>query len=472
MAVLKLPRILQPLAENRPHLTLQDTSLRNALQALFSTYPQLGENLRHPDHLIDPRYELLCNNTRMQDAGFQLSPDDTLEIRLHDSAKDNSAIPDLSREEIKQYIRHLTLPEFGMEAQRKLKKSKVLVIGAGGLGSPVLMYLTAAGVGTIGVVDADTIDASNLQRQVIHSHARLGSSKLKSARDFMQGLNPNVRVITYETAFTATNALAIAQGYDLIIDGTDNFPTRYLVNDVSVLLGIPNIYGSIFRFEGQASVFGLPDGPCYRCLYPEPPHPGLVPSCAEGGVLGVLPGIIGSIQATEAIKILAGIGTSLSGRLLLFDALQMRFQELKLQKKPSCPMCGPSATIRELIDYESFCGIPGIWHPADLSPEMEVTPAELAEKLARGRVTLIDVRQPQEWELCRIEGAILIPGRTLPERLHEIDDSREVILYCRSGVRSARALQIVHEAGLKRARHLKGGILAWIEEIDPSLIRY
>ena len=472
MATLLLPPILHYLAGNRHKLELPDTNLGAALEHLYTEYPQLGVNLRSDSGLIRSHFSLYRDGEMLTRADIILRKDDTIELTLAEKNTGADGQSELSREEIRQYIRHLTLPEFGMRSQMKLRNSKVLVIGAGGLGSPVLMYLAAAGVGTIGIVDEDSIDTSNLQRQVIYSHAMVGSSKLTSARRFIHDLNPGVCVISYETKFIAENALDIARGYDLIIDGTDNFPTRYLVNDVCVLLGIPNIYGSIFRFEGQASVFALPGGPCYRCLYPEPPPPGLVPSCAEGGVLGVLPGIIGSIQATEAIKILTGIGTSLSGRLLLFDALTMRFSEMQLKKKKDCPMCGESPSIHELVDYQEFCGIPGVWHPEALAPELEITPSELAEKLKRQHVTLIDVRQPQEWDICHIEGAQLIPGRTLPERLHEIDTSREVVLYCRSGVRSARALQVVHQAGLTHAKHLRGGILAWIAEIDNSMIAY
>ncbi len=378
---------------------------------------------------------------------------------------------ELTREEFLRYGRHLIMPEVGLEGQKKLKSASVLIIGAGGLGSPLAFYLTAAGVGRIGIVDFDVVDFSNLQRQIIHTTNDVGRSKLESTREKLYALNPNVEIETYETRLTSENALEIVKDYDIIIDGTDNFPTRYLVNDTCVLLGKPNVYGSIFRFEGQASVFYAKVGPCYRCLYQEPPPPGLVPSCAEGGVLGVLPGIIGTIQALEAIKLILGVGEPLIGRLLLFDALKMKFRELKLRKNPGCPICGENPTIEELIDYETFCGVT----PEQVLREagFEITPEELKSKLESGEdIILIDVREPHEWEINRIYGSRLIPLSKLPEKVNELDQTREIIFYCKMGGRSARAVQFLRELGFTRVKNLAGGIDAWIEKIDPSMPRY
>jgi adenylyltransferase/sulfurtransferase len=378
----------------------------------------------------------------------------------------------LSNEEIMRYSRHLILPEVAMEGQKKLKAASVLLIGAGGLGSPLAMYLAAVGVGRLGLVDFDVVDASNLQRQVIHSTRNVGRPKLESAREYIYGVNPNVQVATFETRFTSENALEIARDYDIIIDGTDNFPTRYLVNDVSVLLGKPNVYGSIFRFEGQASVFWAEQGPCYRCLYPQPPPPGLVPSCAEGGVLGVLPGIIGCIQANEAIKLILGKGEPLLGRLLLFDALGMRFREMKLRKDPNCPICGEHRTIHEPIDYEQFCGVPVVEEHGETTNPFDISAKALADKLTRDRIFLLDVREPEEYEICYIPSATLIPLKQLPERLAEIDGSREIVAYCRTGKRSAQAVELLHKAGYVSAKNLAGGIYAWADEVDSSVPKY
>jgi adenylyltransferase/sulfurtransferase len=386
-------------------------------------------------------------------------------MNKHESVQFNS-------EEIQRYSRHLILPEVGMEGQKKLAAASVLLIGTGGLGSPLAMYLAAAGVGRIGLVDFDVVDLSNLQRQVIHSTKNVGRSKLKSAKDFLHGLNPRVHVDTYEKQFSSENAMQIAADYDLIIDGTDNFPTRYLVNDVAVLLNKPNVYGSIFRFEGQASVFWAEKGPCYRCLYPEPPPPGMVPSCAEGGVLGVLPGIIGTIQANEAIKLILGIGEPLLGRLLLFDALAMRFREMKLRKNPDCPICGLHRTIHELIDYEAFCGLPQKEEAKMKEKIPEITATQLAQELKQDEIFLLDVREPHEFKLCKIPGATLIPLGQLPERLAEIDGSKPVVAYCRTGVRSAKAISLLQSAGFVSAKNLRGGIHAWADEVDPSVPKY
>ncbi len=377
----------------------------------------------------------------------------------------------LTNEEIRRYSRHLLMPEVGLTGQKKLKAASVLIIGAGGLGSPAALYLAAAGVGRIGLVDFDVVDESNLQRQILHGTSWVGKPKLASAKARLLDLNPDIVVETYETVLTSANALEVLKDYDIIIDGTDNFPTRYLVNDACVFLGKPLVYGSIFRFEGQATVFDARVGPCYRCLYPEPPPPGLVPSCAEGGGVGVLPGVIGAIQATEAIKLIIGQGEPLIGRLLLYDALSMRFRELKLRKNPTCPVCGENPTIRELIDYEAFCGVPIYEH--EVRTEFDITPQELKAMLERdGRqVVLLDVREPHEWEICRLEGALLIPLRELPERLHQLDPTREYVVYCKTGARSAQATRIMQAAGL-RVRNLRGGINAWSREVDPSVPLY
>jgi molybdopterin/thiamine biosynthesis adenylyltransferase/rhodanese-related sulfurtransferase len=378
----------------------------------------------------------------------------------------------LSSSEALRYNRHLIMPEVGLEGQLRLKAGKVLAIGAGGLGSPLTLYLAAAGVGKIGIVDFDVVDVSNLQRQVLHSTATIGKPKLQSARERLLALNPEIRIEPYETRLTSENALAILRDYDVVVDGTDNFPTRYLVNDACILLGKPNVYGSIFRFEGQASVFGMPGGPCYRCLYPEPPPPGLVPSCAEGGVLGILPGIIGVIQATETVKLLLGIGEPLAGRLLLFDALRMSFREMKLRKDPDCPMCGERRTIHKLIDYNQFCGV--LPQPKEVSQsDGEIDPVELKRRLDRSdRLFLLDVREPHEWQIGRIEGARLIPLGQLPARLAELNRDDEIIAYCRSGIRSGTAVELLKKAGFTRCLNLRGGILAWSDKIDPSIPKY
>jgi molybdopterin/thiamine biosynthesis adenylyltransferase/rhodanese-related sulfurtransferase len=378
----------------------------------------------------------------------------------------------LSNQEIIRYSRHLIMPEVGMEGQKKLKAASVLLIGAGGLGSPLAMYLAAAGVGRIGVVDFDVVDSSNLQRQIAYSTSDVGKPKLDAARERIIGINPFVEVKTYETHLTSENALDILKHYDVIIDGTDNFPTRYLVNDACVLLGKPNVYGSIFRFEGQASVFYAKEGPCYRCLYPEPPPPGLVPSCAEGGVLGVLPGIVGTIQATEAIKLIIGQGDPLIGRLLLFDALTMKFRELKLRKNPACPVCGSNPTINELIDYEAFCGIQPQPTDGKSMKQWEITPEELKAKLdKKDDVFILDVREPHEFEICNLDG-YLIPLRDLPSRINELDSSKEIVAYCHTGVRSQRAVEFLKTAGFKKVKNLVGGIEAWSVRIDPTVPRY
>lgn len=383
-------------------------------------------------------------------------------------------IPQLSQEEVLRYSRHLLIPEVGLEGQRKLKAASVLIVGTGGLGSPVALYLAAAGIGRIGIVDYDRVDDSNLQRQVIHGTDRVGELKVESARKRMVNLNPYIQVDAYNAVFNSENAEGIAAGYDLIVDGTDNFPTRYLINDLSVMTGKPYIYGSIFRFEGQVSVFDAQVGPCYRCLFPEPPPPGIVPSCAEGGVFGVLPGTVGTIQATEVIKRILGIGESLVGKLLLYDALEMSFQMIKLRKNPSCKVCGPHPSITRLIDYEAFCGVPAReTHTDRLEPEWNIEPAELAEKLKQGsKICLVDVREPVELQVSQIPGEVVIPLGQLASRLSELDPEQEIVVFCRTGVRSSRALQILLGAGYKSVRNLKGGINAWAREVDPQVLQY
>ena len=386
------------------------------------------------------------------------------------------ALPELSNEEIKRYSRHLIMPEMGVEGQRKLKASSVLCFGAGGLGSPAAMYLAAAGIGRLGIVDFDVVDFSNLQRQIIHGTPDVGRLKLDSARDRIAALNPYVEVETHEVALSSENALDLFAPYDVILDGTDNFPTRYLVNDACVIAGKPNAYGSIFRFEGQASVFAAEDGPCYRCLYPEPPPPGLVPSCAEGGVLGVLPGIIGVIQATEAVKMLLGIGEPLIGRFLIYDALKMRFRELKLRKDPECPVCGTHPTVTELIDYEQVCGIrPQVDEPGKETgvANWEITSKELKRRLDDGEdVLVLDVREPNEYQINKIDGSTLIPLGELPRRYQELDKTRPIVCQCKMGGRSAKAMEFLQSVGFDDVKNLQGGILAWIEAVDPSQPKY
>ena len=375
-------------------------------------------------------------------------------------------LPELTREELARYSRHLILPDVGVEGQKRLKAARVLLIGAGGLGSPLALYLSAAGVGTLGIVDFDKVDVTNLQRQVVHGTADVGRSKIDSAAERIYDLNPYVNVERFETRLTSENALEIIREFDIVVDGTDNFATRYLVNDACVILGKPNVYGSIFRFEGQASVLATPDGPCYRCLFREPPPPGLVPSCAEGGVLGVLPGLVGTIQATEAIKLILGIGEPLIGRLLLVDALTAQFRTVKIRRDPTCPACG-THEIQELIDYDAFCG------GAEPVTVKEITPRELAQKLARGDdFDLIDVREPFEWEIAHIEGARLVPLSTFPGAIKELDASREIVVQCKVGGRSARAADALVAAGFRNVANLAGGITRWSDDVDPTIPKY
>ena len=381
---------------------------------------------------------------------------------------------ELTNEEIRRYSRHLILPEVGLAGQRKIRNTSVLCIGAGGLGSPIAMYLAAAGIGRLGIVDFDTVDYSNLQRQILHSDADVGTSKADSAKAAIQALNPNVQVDLYKTRITADNAFDLIRPYDIVVDGTDNFPTRYLTNDACVLLKKPNVYGSIFRFEGQASVFAPHlGGPCYRCLYPEPPPPGMVPSCAEGGVLGVLPGIIGCIQATEILKLALGKGSSLIGRLMLFNALDMKFRELKLRKDPKCPVCGPNPTVTELIDYEMFCGIqPEPVNPGANPDEVSLQEMKKALDTPSLGIKVIDVREPDEQQIARIAGVPLVPLSTLPQRFTDLDPNVQYYIHCKSGVRSLKALRFLREQGFKYVKSVKGGINGWSDEIDPAVPKY
>ena len=389
-----------------------------------------------------------------------------------------AALPELTTDDLSRYSRHLILPEVGMEGQRRLKAARVLCVGTGGLGSPLALYLTAAGIGTLGLVDFDVVDASNLQRQIIHSTKDIGRKKIDSAEEKLSALNPAINIVKHETMLSSANALDILKDYDIVADGTDNFPTRYLVNDACVLLGKPNVYGSIFRFEGQASVFATEAGPCYRCLYPEPPPPGLVPSCAEGGVLGILPGLVGVIQATEVIKLILGKGDSLVGRLLLVDALNMRFRELKLRKNPECPVCGTNPTVTALIDYEHFCGIVPETPPATSEGKIlkngipQLTVKELKARRDAGEdIFLLDVREPYEVQIAQIGGKV-IPQNDVPQRLAEIPRDREIVVHCRSGARSQRIAEFLKQSGYQNVVNLAGGILAWSDEIDPSVQKY
>jgi molybdopterin/thiamine biosynthesis adenylyltransferase/rhodanese-related sulfurtransferase/molybdopterin converting factor small subunit len=434
----------------RPHLLADDGSLRSFVNVYVN-----GEDARARSGLETP-----------------LAEGDELAIvpAIAGGALDAPAV-DLSREEIARYSRHLIMPEVTIEGQRRLKRSSVLLVGAGGLGSPAALYLAAAGVGRVGIVDFDVVDESNLQRQVLHDTTWVGKPKIESASARLAALNPHVRVETHSAALTRDNALELLAAYEVVVDGTDNFETRYLTNDACFFLKKPNVYGSIFRFEGQASVF-WPErgGPCYRCLYPEPPPPGLVPSCAEGGVLGILPGVVGAIQATEALKILLGVGEPLLGRLLLYDALAMTFDELKLRRDPECPLCSPQATIHELQDYPAFCGT---GRGEDTGPVEEVGAAELKRRLDAGEpLDIIDVREPHEWAICRIPGARLVPLGSLAERMHELDSARTYVLQCRTGARSARAVGVLRQAGFRRLLNLRGGVLAWAREVDPAMPTY
>jgi sulfur-carrier protein adenylyltransferase/sulfurtransferase len=466
---------LRPHAGGQSTVTLDGATVGAVLAALVTEAPELRPLLLAADGSLQGLLDVYVNGEDVRArTGLEtrLSDGDELAIvpAVGGGADGPTAEPDLGRAEIARYARHLVLPEVTIEGQRRLKRSSVLLVGAGGLGSPAALYLAAAGVGRIGIVDFDVVDESNLQRQILHDTAWVGRPKLDSAAARLAALNPHVRVETHPVALARDNALEILARYDVVVDGTDNFETRYLTNDACYFLGKPNVYGSIFRFEGQASVFWPDRGPCYRCLFPEPPPPGLVPSCAEGGVLGVLPGVVGGIQATEAVKILLGVGEPLVGRLLLYDALALRFDELKLRRNPDCPLCSSRATIRELQDYPAFCGT-GRGQPAE--PVEEITARDLKRRLDAGEdLDLVDVREPQEWALCRIGGARLLPLGSLAAWRLELDPERTCVVYCRSGARSARAQGLLRQAGFRRVLNLRGGVLAWAREVDPSMPAY
>jgi sulfur-carrier protein adenylyltransferase/sulfurtransferase len=455
-------------AELRRHLYGEQNALRNFVNVYVN-----DEDIRHAQRLDTPVKDGDTISIIPAIAGGAATEAEA------DPAVGADELPSLSNDEIARYSRHLIMPEVGMEGQRRLKAARVLMIGTGGLGAPTGMYLAAAGVGTLGVVDFDVVDASNLQRQIVHGTKDVGRPKIESARDRLSDINPHIKIEAYETRLTSENALELFREYDMVVDGTDNFPTRYLVNDACVLTGKPNVYGSIFRFEGQASVFWAARGACYRCLYPEPPPPGLVPSCAEGGVLGVLPGIIGAIQANEAIKLILGGGEPLINRLLLFDAWKLRFRELKLRKDPACPVCGENASVKELIDYEQFCGLSPQPAQAQTTAETEermeeITATELKERIDRGDdLQIIDVREPNEYDIARIPNAKLIPLGHVTERAGEIDEERETVVHCKGGVRSARAIEALTRSGFKgKLVNLKGGITAWSNDVDPSVPKY
>jgi adenylyltransferase/sulfurtransferase len=479
MAKVLIPTPLRQFAGKQDSVELDGSTVGEVLSALIAKFPDLKKQIFNDEGKLRSFVNVYLNDEDiryLKKDATPVAPADTLSIVPSIAGGSTSVIEPpvttLSKDEILRYSRHLIMPEVGMEGQIKLKNAKVLLVGAGGLGAPLGLYLAAAGVGRIGIVDFDVVDFTNLQRQVIHGTKDVGRKKLDSARDSMRDINPNVQIDGYDVALSSENALEIISGYDMVVDGTDNFPTRYLVNDACVILKKPNVYGSIFRFEGQATVFAYPGGPCYRCLYPEPPPPGLVPSCAEGGVLGILPGTIGLIQATEAVKLILGVGESLVGRLLLYDALAMRFRELKLRRDTECPVCGDHPTVTKLIDYQQFCGIPQ--HvPEPEFVEGDVTPIEVKAKLDRGdKFQFIDVREPHEYQICSIPGTKLIPLGELPKRLNELDPNVELVAHCKSGVRSGKAIDLLKQSGFKKLRNMKGGILAWSDQVDPSVPKY
>jgi adenylyltransferase/sulfurtransferase len=495
MARIYIPTPLRIYVDNHAALDVNGSTVGEALDDLVSVHPKLKQHLyddagelrsfvniyRNDDDIryLDREQTTLGENDELSIVPSIAGGADTLTETIDPPGPARVAAAargeTLSSEEIRRYSRHLTLPEFGMEGQKKLKASSVFLVGAGGLGSPLALYLAAAGVGRIGIVDFDVVDETNLQRQVIHGTKDVGRKKLDSARDRIKDINPLVEVETFDVALSSENALDILKDYDVVADGTDNFPTRYLVNDACVLLGIPNVYASIFRFEGQVSVFGMEDGPCYRCVYEQPPPPGLVPSCADGGVLGVLPGLVGTLQATEVIKVLTGIGEPLIGRLLMIDALDMKFRTLKIRKNPDCPVCGDHPTQTELIDYQEFCGIPQASNgQEEVSSNLDISVHEYKEMRERGEEPFVlDVRKPYEAEICTL-GGTLIPVDELEDRLDELDEHRneDIVVYCRSGARSGRAVEMMRSYGFSKAVNLAGGVLAWSDEIDPSMPKY
>jgi molybdopterin/thiamine biosynthesis adenylyltransferase/rhodanese-related sulfurtransferase/molybdopterin converting factor small subunit len=481
-----IPTPLRPFTDKQDAVEIDGATIGELLQNLTTKYGGLKQHLYAADGKLRSFVNIYVNDDDiryLQKDQTPLKSGDTVSIIPSVAggapsvlSQEEGALPELSGDEIKRYSRHLIMPEVGVEGQRKLKAAKVLCIGAGGLGSPAAMYLAAAGVGTLGIVDFDVVDFSNLQRQIIHGTPDVGRAKLASAKDRLNALNPNVHIETYDEALSSENALRLFAPYDVILDGTDNFPTRYLVNDACVLSGKPNAYGSIFRFEGQASVFATKEGPCYRCLYPEPPPPGLVPSCAEGGVFGVLPGIIGVIQATETIKLVLGAGEPLIGRFLIYDALRMRFRELKLRKDADCPVCGTHPTVTKLIDYEQFCGVAPHQVAAAAAPPTSMdalTSRELKTELDRGdQIVIVDVREPQEFQINRLPGSILIPLGDLPKRYVELDPNANIVTQCKSGMRSAKAQDFLRSKGFTRVRNLTGGVLGWIDQVDPTQPKY
>lgn len=475
-----IPTALRVFAGGTDAIPVEGGTVSAALDSLLESYPTLKKHLYNDEGKLRNFVNLYLNEEDiryLEKESTPLKDGDVLSIVPSIAGgttvlEDAAEAVELDRDEVLRYSRHLIMPEVGMEGQKKLKAARVLTIGAGGLGSPLALYLAAAGVGKLGIVDFDVVDFTNLQRQIIHSTQNVGKPKLQSAKERIAEINPYVEVIGYEAALTSENALDIIKDFDIVVDGTDNFPTRYLVNDACVLLGKPNVYGSIFRFEGQASVFYAKEGPCYRCLYPEPPPPGLVPSCAEGGVLGVLPGVIGVIQAIETVKLILGKGDPLIGRLLLFDAMKMKFRELKLRKAADCPVCGPNPTIHELIDYNQFCGV-GIQPEVKVGSEYEITPLELKAKIDRSDdFVLIDVREPEEFAIGRIPGSKLIPLGALPERLNELSTADDIVVHCKSGGRSAKAVDFMKQAGFRKVKNLVGGILRWSDDVDPSVPKY
>lgn len=479
---INIPTALRQFTGGSSQVQVEATTAGEALERLTSQHASLRQHLFDERNALRSFVNIYLNDEDLRHQSGQQTPlrdGDTLMIvpaiaggsTLEAEVPDT--LPSLSNEEISRYSRHLIMPEVGMKGQRRLKAASVLMIGTGGLGAPVGMYLAAAGIGRLGIVDFDVVEASNLQRQIIHGTADIGRPKIESARDRLRDINPHIEIETHETRLTSQNALSLFSNYDLVVDGTDNFPTRYLVNDACVLSGKPNVYGSIFRFEGQASVFWAKEGACYRCLYPEPPPPGLVPSCAEGGVLGVLPGIVGAIQATETIKLVLGAKDTLINRLVVFDAWQMKFREFKLRKDPECPVCGDNPTVKELIDYEEFCGLRA--QPPVQSDQLEeINATELKQRLDRDRdLQVIDVREPFEYEIAQIAGTRLIPLGQVVARMNEIDPSRETVVHCKGGVRSAKAIVSLKQAGFPgRLINLKGGITAWSDEVDSSVAKY
>jgi adenylyltransferase/sulfurtransferase len=481
MAKILIPTPLRQYADKQDSVEVSGATVGEVLTSLTGQYGDLRRHLYSDEGKLRSFVNVYVNDEDIRYLSKEQTPlkeGDTISIVpsiAGGSAVETAAPPvTLSNEEILRYSRHLIMPEVAMEGQLKLKSAKVLLIGSGGLGAPLGMYLAAAGVGRIGLVDFDVVDSTNLQRQIIHGTKDVGRKKLDSAAERMLDINPNIQIDRHEVALSSENALDIIKDYEIVVDGTDNFPTRYLVNDACVLLGKPNVYGSIFRFEGQATVFAYEGGPCYRCLYPEPPPPGLVPSCAEGGVLGILPGLIGVVQATETVKLILGRGEPLVGRLVLYDALNMRFRELTLRKNPECPVCGEHPTVTKLIDYHQFCGIPQ--HepaPAPGLSEWEIDPTEVKTKLDRGdHFVLVDVREPHEYQICKIPNAKLIPLGEVPKRVHELDSADEIVAHCRSGIRSAKAVDFLRQAGFRKVKNMRGGILAWSDRVDPSMPKY